>query len=333
MAACEPDPTRRRCRLALQCSTWRPCAICAAAPSRGRCAAHPPPTPPPPCVLLPAEPAAEAAPAAAEEAAPTEAEKKTPKAAAKPRAKATPASEPAAGTDTGGRARRERKQVGWLLHLGSSLRGLSACCAYVLARVNRASGSGGVTMWCCNVLVACVPHAHATQTHTQWPAHDPGMSTSAHLPLSHSSPAAAQVERFVVEAKTETEDSQLPWPFAPVVQVERFVAEASNETEDATVSTAAHAARPLIRCSCRPAVQVERFVVEAKKETEDVTVPEGSGERLRDIPNVAFKMGKMTGEPYCCAPICSIEPLMGCRCRLPRHFTRWCIVRNGQDDG
>lgn len=64
------------------------------------------------CVLLPAEAAAEDAPAAAEEAAPAEAEKKTPKPAAKPRAKATPASEPAAGTDTGGRARRERKQVG-----------------------------------------------------------------------------------------------------------------------------------------------------------------------------------------------------------------------------
>lgn len=35
--------------------------------------------------------------------------------------------------------------------------------------------------------------------------------------------------------------------------------------------------------------------MEAKRETEDVAVPQGSGERLRDIPNVAFKMGKLTG--------------------------------------
>ena len=63
--------------------------------------------------LLPSEPAAEApAPAAEAEAGAAEGEKKTPKAAPKPRAKPTPASEPAAGTDTGGRARRERKQVG-----------------------------------------------------------------------------------------------------------------------------------------------------------------------------------------------------------------------------
>ncbi|PRW61174.1 DEK-like isoform X2 isoform B [Chlorella sorokiniana] len=99
-----------------------------------------------------AELAAEEAPAAAEqEAAVAEGEKKTPKAAPKPRAKPTPASEPAAGTDTGGRARRERKQV-------------------------------------------------------------------------------------------------------------------------------------------------ERFQVEAKRETEEVAVPQGSGERLRDIPNVAFKLGKLTGK-------------------------------------
>lgn len=75
-----------------------------------------PPTPPAaadPTRLLPAEPAAEApAPAAEAEAGAAEGEKKTPKAAPKPRAKPTPASEPAAGTDTGGRARRERKQVG-----------------------------------------------------------------------------------------------------------------------------------------------------------------------------------------------------------------------------
>ena len=44
-----------------------------------------------------------------------------------------------------------------------------------------------------------------------------------------------------------------------------------------------------------PCLQVERFQVEAKRETEDVEVPQGSGERLRDIPNVAFKMGKLTG--------------------------------------
>lgn len=44
-----------------------------------------------------------------------------------------------------------------------------------------------------------------------------------------------------------------------------------------------------------PCLQVERFQVEDKRETEDVAVPQGSGERLRDIPNIAFKMGKLTG--------------------------------------
>ena len=57
-------------------------------------------------------------------------------------------------------------------------------------------------------------------------------------------------------------------------------------------------------------------MVEAKKETEDVTVPEGSGERLRDIPNVAFKMGKMTGEPFC--PCLSLLSLLCCN-----QFSEW----------
>lgn len=37
-------------------------------------------------------------------------------------------------------------------------------------------------------------------------------------------------------------------------------------------------------------------MVEAKKEADDVTPPEGSGVKLRDIPNVMFKLAKVTGE-------------------------------------
>ena len=40
------------------------------------------------------------------------------------------------------------------------------------------------------------------------------------------------------------------------------------------------------------AAQVERLTVEAKKEDEFL-VPKGSGTQLRDIPNVAFKLGKI----------------------------------------
>lgn len=33
----------------------------------------------------------------------------------------------------------------------------------------------------------------------------------------------------------------------------------------------------------------------APKEADEFAIPEGKGTKLRDIPNVAFKMGKMTG--------------------------------------
>ena len=42
----------------------------------------------------------------------------------------------------------------------------------------------------------------------------------------------------------------------------------------------------------KPATEV--YVVEAKKE-EEFVVQQGPGQKLRDIPNVAFKMGKLTG--------------------------------------
>jgi protein DEK len=43
---------------------------------------------------------------------------------------------------------------------------------------------------------------------------------------------------------------------------------------------------------------VEHFAVPAPKEPEDIhaLVGDGRGTKLRDIPNVAFKMGKLTGK-------------------------------------
>lgn len=49
----------------------------------------------------------------------------------------------------------------------------------------------------------------------------------------------------------------------------------------------------LLAAVCR--LQVERFQVAEPKETEELAIPEGKGAKLRDIPNVAHKMGKLTG--------------------------------------
>lgn len=57
---------------------------------------------------------------------------------------------------------------------------------------------------------------------------------------------------------------------------------------------------------------MERFQVEAK-EKEEFAIPEGSGAKLRDIPNIAFKLGKLTGAQAGRIPAAGASALPRCR--------------------